>query len=195
MSGFLHDRFAEALSLHGVLMDVFGVGILISGISGIGKSECALDLIERRHRLVADDLVIAKKISGMIIGGSLSGPLKFHLEVRGVGIIDVKKLFGICSVRNRKRIEVIVELVEPKDALNDDRSGINQQFKSVLNVDIPLIKLPISSVSNIAKTVEVIAMRHLGDQMAECKLDEFNQKLIEILETKDTILQKKEGKK
>ncbi|MDD3626566.1 MAG: HPr(Ser) kinase/phosphatase [bacterium] len=192
LSGFLHDKFAESISLHGVLMDVFGVGILISGISGIGKSECALDLIERRHRLVADDLVIGKKISGMLIGGSLNSPLKFHLEVRGVGIIDVKKLFGICSIRNRKRIEVIVELVEPKDALYEDRSGLDRQVKAVLGVDIQLIKLPISSVSNIAKTVEVIAMRYLGEQMTECKMEEFNQRLIEILETKDSILQKKE---
>ncbi len=185
LSLFLHERFAKSISLHGVLMDVFGVGILITGISGIGKSECALDLIERRHRLIADDLVIAKQIRDTLIGSSIDSPLKFHLEVRGVGIINVKKLFGICSVLSKKRIETIIELVEPEDALEEDRSGLTQLFKRVLDVNIPLIRLPTSSVSNIAKTIEVVAMRYLGYTIEKGKLDNYNEKLIELFEQKD----------
>lgn len=192
LSGFLHDKFAETASLHGVLMDVYSVGILLCGASGIGKSECALDLIERRHRLVADDLVIAKKIGGVIIGGSLDGPLKFHLEVRGVGIINVKKLFGIRSVNNKKRINIVVELVEPAAALEDDRSGLTRNYYEILGLKLPLIRLPISSVSNIAKTLEAIAMRHVGEKIEKCRLDEYNEKLIEILETKKGIKFNKE---
>lgn len=185
LSMFLHERFAKSISLHGVLMDVFGVGILITGMSGIGKSECALDLIERRHRLIADDLVIAKQLRGTLVGGSIDSPLKFHLEVRGVGIINVKKLFGICSVLSKKRIETIVELVEPEDALKEDRSGLTQLFKKVLDINIPLIRLPTSSVSNIAKTIEVIAMRYLGYTIEKGKLENYNEKLIELFEQKD----------
>ena len=185
LSTFLHERFAKSISLHGVLMDVFGVGILITGMSGIGKSECALDLIERRHRLIADDLVIAKQIRSTLIGSSIDSPLKFHLEVRGVGIINVKKLFGICSVLSKKRIETIVELVEPEDALEEDRSGLTQLFKRILDVNIPLIRLPTSSVSNIAKTIEVIAMRFLGYTIEKGRLENYNEKLIELFEQKD----------
>jgi len=156
---YLNDKFAPFTTAHGTLVDVYGVGILFTGRSGIGKSEIALDLVERGHRLVADDVVnIFRKKSGVLIGTNQE-MLKNMIEIRGVGIIDVWSIFGIRAIRVQKRIEVEVQLEDHQKIENYDRLGINDEFKEYLGVKIPLIHLPIFPGKNITVIAEVIALK------------------------------------
>jgi len=156
---YLSDKAAPWTTAHGTLVSVYGIGILFTGPSGIGKSEIALDLIERGHRLVADDVVrIFRRTAGTIVGTS-EEILKNMLEIRGVGIIDVWSIFGIRAVRLQKRVEVEVRLELAKKLEDYERLGTEQKFKNYLGVDIPLIHLPILPGKNITVIVEVIALK------------------------------------
>ena len=138
MSAFLEEALTASASLHGVLMDVFGVGILLLGKSGIGKSEIALDLVMRGHRLVADDIVdVTKRQAGHRASASGTRIIKHHMEIRGLGIINIKDLFGVAAVRDRKKIELVIELVEWDPEQEYDRLGVEERNFSVLDVDIP----------------------------------------------------------
>jgi HPr kinase/phosphorylase len=157
---FLAEHLSPEISLHGVLLDVYGIGLMIIGQSGIGKSECALDLIQRGHRLVADDVVIVKHNHGQLFG--MGSPLtRHHMEVRGLGIINVKELFGAASVRERKRLELLVELLEWNANLECDRLGIDDLHETILDVGVPKIRLPLRPGRNVASIVEVAARNHL----------------------------------
>ncbi|KPK88049.1 hypothetical protein AMJ80_11435, partial [bacterium SM23_31] len=156
---YLNDKFAPFTTAHGTLVDVYGVGILFTGRSGIGKSEIALDLIERGHRLVADDVVyIFRKKSGVLIGTSQE-MLKNMIEIRGAGLIDVWSIFGIRAIRVQKRIEVEVQLEDHKKIENYDRLGVDDEINEYLGVKIPLIHLPIFPGKNITVIAEVIALK------------------------------------
>ncbi|MBU1881710.1 HPr(Ser) kinase/phosphatase, partial [bacterium] len=158
LSDYLDDKFAPKETLHGTLVDVYGTGVLFTGRSGIGKSEIALDLVERGHRLVADDVVIlTKKAEGILIG---SGPemLKHFMEIRGVGIIDVRQIFGVRAIRLQKRVEVLVELIEWNPDEDYDRTGLDEQERDFLSVKIPYLKLPVYPGKNITVIAEVIAL-------------------------------------
>jgi len=156
---YLNDKFAPFTTAHGTLVDVYGIGILFTGRSGIGKSEIALDLVERGHRIVADDVVnIFRKKSGVLIGTSQE-MLKNMIEIRGVGIIDIWSIFGIRAIRVQKRVEVEVHLEDHKKIENYDRLGINDEFTEYLEVKIPLIHLPIFPGKNITVIAEVIALK------------------------------------
>jgi HPr kinase/phosphorylase len=160
LQSFLQEHLSPATPRHGVLMDVFGVGILLTGQSGIGKSECALDLILRGHRLIADDTVIIKsKNDGPV--GTVSPLTKHHMEVRGLGIINVKELFGAASVRDSKVIELIVQLVTWEESGSVTRTGLDETTETVLNHDIARITLPIRPGRNLASIIEVAARNHL----------------------------------
>jgi HPr kinase/phosphorylase len=158
---FLDEHLSPEVSLHGVLVDVFGVGVLLTGSSGIGKSECALDLVLRGHRLVADDVIQVKRSSGQLVG--MSAPLtKHHMEVRGLGIINVMDLFGAAAVRDRKFLELVVEMVEWKRPDEHfDRLGIDEVHEEILEVAVPKVRLPIRPGRNVASIVEVAARNHL----------------------------------
>ncbi|MED5464168.1 MAG: HPr(Ser) kinase/phosphatase [Myxococcota bacterium] len=160
LQAFLQEHLSPATPRHGVLMDVFGVGILLTGQSGIGKSECALDLILRGHRLIADDTVIIKSHNGGPVG-TVSPLTKHHMEVRGLGIINVKELFGAASVRDSKVIELIVELVTWEESANVTRTGLDETTATILNHDIARITLPIRPGRNLASIIEVAARNHL----------------------------------
>ncbi|MGC4121059.1 MAG: HPr(Ser) kinase/phosphatase [Myxococcales bacterium] len=147
-------------SLHGVLIDVFGVGILLLGKSGIGKSECALDLVMRGHRLVADDIVDVFRKQDMVYGTG-SPIIKHHMEVRGLGIINIKDLFGVAAVRDTKKIELVVELVEWHPEEEYDRLGVEERTFSVLDVPIPLLVVPVRPGRNMTTILEVAARNHL----------------------------------
>jgi HPr kinase/phosphorylase len=151
----LEDHLTPLITYHGVLVDVFGVGILIEGESGIGKSEIALDLILKGHRLVADDIINIKFIPPNLIIGSSPEPLKSHLEIRGLGIINVEEMFGIAVLRETKRIDLMINIVESHDKL--DRLIFEEDFKEILSVKIPLIKLPVSTGRTLSTLVEVAA--------------------------------------
>ncbi len=151
---FLEERLSPEVALHGVLLDVFGVGVLLTGPSGIGKSECALDLVLRGHRLVADDVVLIKQRKDQLTGSG-SPVTRHHMEVRGLGIINVKDLFGAASVRERKRIELVVEMVAWQADTTYDRTGIEDQYEHILEVSVAKVRLPISPGRNVASIVEV----------------------------------------
>ena len=152
---------AADASLHGVLVDVFGVGVLLLGESGTGKSECALDLVSRGHRLVADDVVEVFRRGDAIVIGRGSPRARHHMEIRGLGIINVRDLFGVTAIRYRKRIELVIQLESWRPDVEYDRLGIEEQTQSILGVAVPRLRIPVSAGRSIAILVEVAARNHL----------------------------------
>ncbi|MBX7149511.1 HPr(Ser) kinase/phosphatase [bacterium] len=161
VSRFLEERLTISTTVHGVLIDVFGVGILIIGKSGIGKSECALDLVLKGHRLVADDMVHIAKRPPTTLYGSSTELLRHHLEIRGLGILNIRDLFGIAAIRDKKIIEIVIELVEWNPNYEYDRLGLDEHKYNILDVPIPYIKLPVSPGRNVTTIVEVAARNNL----------------------------------
>jgi HPr kinase/phosphorylase len=161
LTALLEDRLAERTMLHAVLLDVLGLGILITGESGIGKSECALDLIVRGHRLVADDTVEVRRRAETVLIGSCPELTRNHMELRGLGVINVKKLFGIASTRSSKRIEFVVQLERWNPAREYERLGLDDDFYNILGLRVPLVKMPVAPGRNIAILVEVAARNQL----------------------------------
>lgn len=158
---FLEDEFAPSTAIHGSLADVYGVGLLFVGQSGIGKSECVLDLVERGHRLVADDVVRIRRRGHDVLIGRAIEQQQFHMEIRGVGIIDVRALFGIRSVRQQKRVEVVVQLERWSNEMAYDRTGLDIETTEILGVELPRVSVPLNPGKNITVISEVVAMRHL----------------------------------
>lgn len=173
---FLQDYFAVQTMVHGTMVDVYGIGILISGSSGIGKSEVALDLVERGHRLVSDDVVMLTKKSNILIA-SATEMNKHFMEIRGLGIVNVMSMFGIRSIRYQKRLEVILELKLWEDAKNVDRTGLDNETFEILDTLIPFIKLPITPGKNITVIAEVIAMNYLLKHYGYDAAEEFQNKI------------------
>ncbi len=157
---FLDEHLSPEVSMHGVLLDVFGVGVLLTGPSGVGKSECALDLVLRGHRLVADDVIQVKRRSGYLEGFSPQ-ITKHHMEVRGLGIINAADLFGAASVRDRKRVELVVEMAEWRNDDQYDRLGVDELYETILEVGVAKVRLPIRPGRNVASIVEVAARNQL----------------------------------
>ncbi|NQS99266.1 MAG: HPr kinase/phosphorylase [candidate division Zixibacteria bacterium] len=155
---YLDDQFAPLTIIHGSLVDVYGTGMLFTGRSGIGKSEIALDLVERGHRLVSDDVVqITRKAEGVLIGSGTE-MLKHFMEIRGVGIIDIRRMFGIRAIRLQKRIEMEIELAEWDGNEDYERLGLEEQKKKILGVSIQYVRLPIFPGRNIAVIAESLAL-------------------------------------
>ena len=178
---FLNDKLTASTSLHGVLMDVHGVGLLIVGKSGIGKSECALDLVMRGHRLVADDVVGVKRKPPATCYGFGSELIKYHMEIRGLGIINIKDLFGVAAIRDEKVIELVIELATWDPNRPYDRLGIEEEKFSILGVDLPLLRIPVSPGRNITSIIEVAARNQLLKIRGHHSAQEFRQKLDEEL--------------
>lgn len=160
VQSLLDEYLSPEVTVHGVVIDVFGVGVMLTGQSGIGKSECALDLVLRGHRLVADDVVRIKQMGSTLLatGSPVTG---YHMEVRGLGIINVLDLFGAAAVRKTKRVELVVEMVEWQPGVEYDRTGVDSITQSFLDTAIPKIRLPIRPGRNVASIVEVAARNHL----------------------------------
>ena len=184
---YLEGKFAPTLSQHGTLVDVYGIGILLTGRSGIGKSEIALDLVERGHRLVADDVVIITRESEEILTGQGSQFAQFLLEIRGMGLIDVRRIFGIRGVRMKKRVEVVVKLVDWEKSKEYDRTGLQDKNTLILDVAIPQIILPIHPGKNITVISETIALNHLLKTYGYHAPKEFNKQLKQRMKTKNII--------
>jgi HPr kinase/phosphorylase len=173
---FLDDRLSPEISTHGVLLDVFGVGVLLIGASGIGKSECALDLILRGHRLVGDDAVVLKKRRRQLIG--MASPLtRHHMEVRGLGILSVKDLFGAASVRERQVVDLVVELLDWHPNLATDRTGLDELHEEILDVQVAKVSVPIRPGRNLASIVEVAARNHLLRERGHHAARDLNEKI------------------
>lgn len=173
---FLQDYFAVQTMVHGTMVDVYGIGILISGKSGIGKSEVALDLVERGHRLVSDDIVMLTKKSNILIA-SATEMNKHFMEIRGLGIVNVMSMFGIRSIRYQKRLEVILELSLWEETADVERTGLDNETIDILDTSIPLIKLPITPGKNITVIAEVIAMNYLLKHYGYDAAEEFQNKI------------------
>jgi HPr kinase/phosphorylase len=160
VTAWMADRLAPATEVHGVLLDVLGIGVLVIGKSGIGKSETALDLVVRGHRLVADDVIRIRRQGANVIGRS-AGVLGHHMEIRGIGIINVKDLFGIAAVRETKKIELVIELREWSPDEEYDRLGFDDRTDDLLGCPVPALRLPVRPGRNLATLVEVAARNQL----------------------------------
>jgi HPr kinase/phosphorylase len=157
----LEDELAPSTTVHGVLVDVYGMGVLLLGESGIGKSECALDLIQRGHRLVADDVVEIRKYPNGSLVGRAAEMIRYHMELRGIGIINIKHLFGVSAVRTSKSIELVIELERWDPTKRYDRLGIDTETYSILERPRPFLRLPVASGRNIALLIEIAARNEL----------------------------------
>ncbi|TFH57834.1 MAG: HPr(Ser) kinase/phosphatase [Gemmatimonadales bacterium] len=168
---------APRVTMHASLADVYGVGLLFIGRSGIGKSECVLDLVERGHRLVADDVVQIVQRGNTLIGQGHE-LAAHHMEIRGVGLIDIPALFGIRSVRQQKRVEVVVELEDWDNAQDAERTGLAQAETEILGVSVPKVLVPLNPGKNITVVSEVVAMNHLLRMTGIDSAGAFNERLI-----------------
>ena len=180
----LEAAFAPRTTLHGSLADVYGVGLLFTGRSGIGKSECVLDLVERGHRLVADDVVIATKRGNDILIGQGHELAGHHMEIRGVGLIDIHALFGIRAVRQQKRIEVVVHLDDWHESQDPERTGLIRQEITILDVTVPKMVVPLNPGKNLTVVSEVVAMNHLLRVSGVDSAAAFNDRLIRKMKEK-----------
>jgi HPr kinase/phosphorylase len=178
---YLEAALAPSTTLHGSLADVHGVGLLFVGKSGIGKSECVLDLVERGHRLVADDLVLVSRRGNDVLIGKGHELQRHHMEIRGVGIIDVKALFGIRSIRQQKRLEVVVQLEHWDEGREYTRTGLELDEAEILGVRIPRVTIPLNPGKNITVIAEVIAMNHLLRYSGVNSAFAFDQRLRESM--------------
>lgn len=174
----LEEAFAPRTTLHGSLADVYGVGLLFTGRSGIGKSECVLDLVERGHRLVADDLVLVSRKGNDVLIGQGHELAAHHMEIRGIGLIDVKALFGVRSVRQQKRIEVVVQLEDWEKAKDAERTGLVRQDTTILEVKVPKVIVGLNPGKNLTVISEVVAMAHLLRMTGVDVASAFNDRLI-----------------
>jgi HPr kinase/phosphorylase len=174
---YLEDQLSPTTSIHGVLMDVLGVGILLVGKSGIGKSEAALDLVMRGHRLVADDIVDIRRRPPDIVFGSGSEIIKHHMEIRGLGIINIKDLFGIAAVRDAKKLELVVELVEWSPDEEYDRLGVEDLTYRILDIEIPQLRIPVRPGRNMTSIIEVAARNQLLKIQGHHSAREFQDRL------------------
>ncbi len=184
MSDYLDMKFAPKTSVHASLVDVYGIGLLVTGRSGIGKSEVALDLVERGHRLVADDVVLITRTAEDILIGKGREISEHHIELRGVGLVDVKKVFGIRGVRLQKRIEVEIRLHQWDTKKEWDRTGLDEETTKILEVDLPLVNLPINPGKNMTVICETIAMNQLLKMQGYYTAKEFNRRLKEHMRSK-----------
>jgi len=182
----LSDIFAPRKTVHGVLVEVFGIGVLITGGSGVGKSESALELIERGHRLIADDSVVLRSVNGnFLMGSGTNEMLGHHMEIRGLGIINISHLFGVGSIRDKKQIQLIIDLEtwDPKAVY--DRIGTGELTKKMLDVEVPLIKLPVKAGRNIPILIEIAAMNERLKKLGYYSAQEFDNNVLKWLESKN----------
>ncbi len=163
LARYLEERLAPSVARHAVLVDVFGLGVLIAGASGIGKSECALELVDRGHRLVADDVVEIKRLGNNLVG--IAPELtRDHMELRGLGILDVKGLYGVSAIRHSKRLELVVNLERWAAGKQYDRLGLSAETLTILGVAVPLVRMPVAPGRNIALLIEVASRSQLLKQ-------------------------------
>ncbi len=181
---FLEERLLPTTHMHGVLIDVLGVGILLTGKSGIGKSECALDLVIRGHRLVADDMVFIKKKMPAALVGQSEESIQHLMEIRGLGIINIKDLYGVSSIREKKIIDMQLELVEWDPEHEYDRLGVDDRRVTILGVELPHICIPVRPGRNLGSIIEVAARNFLLKGMGYHSARDFQERLLARMEVR-----------
>ena len=182
----LEDEFGPSTVVHGDFMEAFGIGVLILGESGIGKSECALELIRRGHRLIADDAVRLKRVTGHRVLGSSVYSFGHYMEVRGVGIIDVSALFGITAVRAKKSVDMVVTLEYWDESKNYNRSGLDEEVYTILDEELPCVTIPVQPGRNTSIIVEVAAMNLRAKKMGHHGAREFNEAIIQQMREEES---------
>ena len=175
---FLRNRLGAEITVHGVLVEIFGVGVLILGPSGIGKSESALEWVTRGHRLIADDMVIVHRGENRSLMGSGSGLARYHMEIRGLGIIDVKELYGVAAVLASAEIELVVQLEEWNNGAHYDRLGLEEHYRKMLDIPVTDLRVPVSPGRNIAVILEVAARNFLLKKQGYHTPRELNRRLL-----------------
>ncbi|MBI5242050.1 MAG: HPr(Ser) kinase/phosphatase [Elusimicrobia bacterium] len=177
-SALLEERLAPVVRFHGVLVDVYGLGVLIQGEAGIGKSECALELVKRGHILVSDDIVEIRQKHGQVLIGCCPEPLKHYMEVRGLGVIDVKLLFGIGSILNHSQIGLVIQLEIWNPSQLYERSGLGRGTTRIIDAEVPMVRIPVTPGRNLAVLIEVAALNQRLKSQGYFSAETFNQQLI-----------------
>ncbi|HLC17766.1 MAG TPA: HPr(Ser) kinase/phosphatase [Thermodesulfobacteriota bacterium] len=180
---YLDERLAPSVNIHGVLVDVLGMGILMIGKSGIGKSECALDLVSRGYRLVSDDVVIVKRLPPGILFGTSADLIRYHMEIRGLGIVNIQDLFGITAIRGKKQMDLVVELVKWEPYGEYERLGFEEKAYDILGVGLPYLKVPVSPGRSVASIVEVAARNQILKIMGKHSARELESSLGDVLKS------------
>ena len=180
----LTEEFSPTMSCHGTLVEIFGVGVLIQGDSAVGKSEAALGLLERGHRLISDDIVKVKKKEGFYLEGSGAALTRHHMEIRGIGIINVANLFGAVCVRNQKSIDTVVKLEAWQEDYFYDRIGMDERMITMLDIKLPLLTLPVKPGRDVVLLLETIALNHRLKEMGYNSAQEFSAQVLQLTSRK-----------
>ncbi len=182
LSNYLDNKLAPNVTMHGVLVDVYGIGVLIKGESSIGKSETALELIQRGHRLVADDAVEIRKVDDSRLVGQAPDILKHYMEIRGIGIIDVKSLYGVGAIKNQKVVDLVVELESWNEQKYYDRLGLDREYEEILQNKVEKLVVPVKPGRNTSMIIEVAAMNFRQRGMGIDSAQEFTKKLARVID-------------
>ncbi|MBN1269024.1 MAG: HPr(Ser) kinase/phosphatase [Kiritimatiellae bacterium] len=180
----MENLVAPQMRVQGTMVDIMGIGVLIEGKPGIGKSETALTLIERGHSLVSDDITLLRKDSAGVIMGTAVDITRYHMEIRGLGIIHVPSLFGVASMRREMKLDLVIRLHTPDPEIEDDRTGLTPETRNVMDVEIPLITLPVAPGRDMAHVIEVAALNQKLKQLGHDAAKELDEKLVSILTQK-----------
>lgn len=180
----MENLTAPSMRVQGTMVDIMGIGVLLEGEPGIGKSETALALVERGHSLVADDITVLRRDSSGVVVASAVEITRYHMEIRGLGIIHVPSLFGVASVRREMRLDVIIRLHRPEPGIEDDRTGLAQEMRDVLGVKVPVSTLPVEAGRDMAHIVEVAALNQRLRQLGHDAAKELDEKLVSVLTRK-----------
>ncbi|MBQ8321604.1 MAG: HPr(Ser) kinase/phosphatase [Clostridia bacterium] len=178
---FLNVELGPRITRHGVLVEVYGEGILLLGDSGVGKSETAIELLKRGHRLIADDAVEIKRVSATTLVGRAPEIIRHYVELRGIGIVDVRRLFGMGAVKETEKIDLVINLETWQDGKMYDRLGLDEQKTNILGIDVPSIVLPVCPGRNLSVVIEVAAMNNRQKRMGYNTAEEFNKRLMESM--------------
>lgn len=179
LTSYLNVELAERITTHGVMVEVYGEGILILGDSGVGKSETAIELVKRGHRFIADDAVVIKKVSAITLVGSAPDIIKHYIELRGIGIVDVKRIFGMGSVKETEKIDLVIKFENWVSGKDYERIGLDTEKEEILGISVPAITVPVKPGRNLAVIIEIAAMNHRQKKMGYDTAREFLKKLSE----------------
>ncbi len=181
---YLNIQLAPRITMHGVLVEVYGEGILLLGDSGVGKSETAIELVKRGHRLIADDAVEIKRVSDTTLVGSSPEIIRHFVELRGIGIVDVRRIFGMGAIKDTEKIDMVINLEIWQDKKQYDRLGISTEYNNILDIDVPAITLPVKPGRNLAVVIEVAAMNNRQKRMGYNAAEALNNRLMSDMEQK-----------
>jgi len=177
LNGYMQQELSPRITRHGVLMDIYGEGVLLLGESGVGKSETAIELIKRGHRLIADDAVEIRRLQANRLEGTAPELIRYYMELRGIGVVDVRRLFGMSAIKTEADIDMVIHLEPWKDDATYDRLGAETQYMSILDVQVPALTIPVKPGRNLAAIIEVAAMNNRNKKMGYNAAQEFTRQL------------------